>query len=79
MRYILHPGYVTSQHDGQEHFINGQNLARLYSVNYKDCVFGDVVGYKEIEGDIHLWPRSDGIYALPPPDFELPSNAEHKR
>jgi hypothetical protein len=65
MRYILHPGYVQSKNDRDEHFISGQQLARLYGVDYMACVFGDVAGYREMEGDVHLWPRFDGNYSLP--------------
>lgn len=63
-RYVLHPGFVTSQTDGQRHFINGCKLASLYGVNYFECVFGDVSGFKEEEGDIHLRPQSSGNYQL---------------
>lgn len=65
MRYVLHPGYVTSRNDGDTHFIGGPRLARLYGVDIQDCVFGDVPSYREEDGDIHLRPRSDGNYALP--------------
>lgn len=65
MRYVLHPGYVTSKNDGQEHFIGGPRLAQLYGVDIKQCVFGDVPEYREQEGDVHLWPDYHGIYALP--------------
>lgn len=65
MRYVLHPGYVTSQHDGDSHFIGGPRLARLYGVDIRQCVFGDVPEYREQAGDVHLHPRYDGDYALP--------------
>ena len=66
MRYVLHPGYVVSASDGQEHFIGGPRLASLYRVDILDprVVFGDMPGYCEQPGDIHLRPRSDGRYSL---------------
>ncbi len=68
VRYVLHPGYVTSATDGQEHFIGGPRLAALYGVNIRDSetvVFGDEPGYREQPGDVHLHPRYDGHYSLP--------------
>ena len=65
MRYVLHPGYVTSKNDGERHFISGPRLARLYDVNMSSCVLGDAYGYREMEGDVHLWPDYHGNYALP--------------
>ena len=68
VRYVLHPGYVTSATDGQEHFIGGPRLAALYGVGIRDIravVFGDMPGYREQPGDVHLHPRFDGDYILP--------------
>ena len=65
MRYVLHPGYVISKNDGQEHFIGGPRLARLYGVDMRQCVFGGEPGYQEQEGDVHLCPDYHGRYALP--------------
>lgn len=64
-RYVLHPGYVYSANDGDRHFIGGPRLARLYGVDIRYCVFGDVPQYSELPGDIHLRPRRDGNYTLP--------------
>lgn len=66
-RYVLHPGYVTSKNDGQEHFIGGPRLAKLYGVDIRDreaVVFGDDLGYREQPGDVHLYPRYDGNYDI---------------
>lgn len=65
MRYVLHPGYVTSKNDGDRHFIGGPRLARLYGVDIRQCVFGDTPEYREQEGDVHLIPRISGNYTLP--------------
>jgi hypothetical protein len=67
MRYVLHPGYVESAHDSQAHFINGQELLRLYGVFGRQStpiVFGDAPSYHEQPGDVHLRPRYDGDYSL---------------
>ena len=67
-RYVLHPGYVRSATDGQDHFIGGVQLAALYGVNILDLygvVFGHRPGYREQPGDVHLHPRYDGNYSLP--------------
>lgn len=71
-RYVLHPGYIKSKNDGEEHFIGGPKLARLYGVDIRECVFGDMPGYQECDGDIHLWPQYNG-------DYSLPYNAKHNR
>lgn len=65
LRYVLHPGYIISKEDGQEHFIGGPRLARLYGVNLLDCVYGDMPGYRQKEGDVHLHPDYHGNYKLP--------------
>ena len=65
VRYVLHPGRVTSAADGQEHFVGGPRLAALYGVDIRDVVFGDEPGYRERPGDVHLHPRWDGDYSLP--------------
>ena len=68
VRYVLHPGYVTSATDGQKHFVGGQRLAALYGVDIRDrwaVVFGDEPSYRELPGDVHLRPRHDRNYGLP--------------
>ena len=83
VRYILHPGYVRSKYDGDEHFIGGPRLARLYGVSLRDCVYGDVCTYAPREGDIHLRPRFDGDYQLPglspPRPMSTPTNQNIKQ
>lgn len=64
-RYVLHPGYVVSAFDGQEHFVGGPRLARLYGVDIRQCVYGDTPLYREQDGDVHLHPDSTGLYKLP--------------
>lgn len=64
MRYVLHPGYITSKNDGQDHFIGGPRLAQLYGIDIKKCVFGDMPNYRELNGDVHLYPDYHGDYTL---------------
>lgn len=70
MRYVLHPGYVHSPNDNDHHFIGGPRLARLYGVDIRDCVFGDMPDYNPHPDDIHLKPKANGNYSLP----ETPPN-----
>lgn len=65
VRYVLHPGYVIGENDGDRHFIGGPKLARLYGVDIRQCVFGDTADYQERDDDVHLVPRIDGNYVLP--------------
>lgn len=67
MRYVLHPGYVTSKNDGDEHWISAGNLARLYRVKPTDCIVvdGRTRGHVSLPDDVHLYPRYDGDYKLP--------------
>ncbi len=65
MRYILHPGVVTSTNDGDRHPVSAVQLATLYGVKLEDCLIFALRMYREQEGDIHLFPRTDGNYTLP--------------
>jgi len=84
-KYALHPGPVTSQSDGQTHFVDAHQLARLYGVSPSECVVvawdngpGHEIVYRirreriERMGLIHLRPRSDGNYTLPATTQEQP-------
>jgi hypothetical protein len=66
MRYVVHPSYVKSRQDGDVHWIGFAQLCRLYnlppgSTNVAD---GEVPGYREEPGDVHLHPRVDGNYPM---------------
>lgn len=68
VRYVLHPGYVTSATDGQRHWISGPRLAVLHGLGSRDwrgVVSAGDHGYRELPGDVHLYPRRDGNYTLP--------------
>ena len=68
-KYILFPGYVVSEYDGQRHYITAGQLARLYGVPLSKCLIHQYSplnqGYRKQTADIHLYPRSDGKYVLP--------------
>lgn len=69
IRYVLHPGYVISATDGDEHFIGAAQLMSLYRVPKSECIIDDTsarLGGLGYSSDlIHLYPRFDGNYALP--------------
>lgn len=65
--YVVKPGHVISQADGQSHFVSYTKLISLYGVDPKLCVM-----YKSLRWDMmkashklmELVPQEDGIYAL---------------
>jgi hypothetical protein len=67
VKYVLVPGFVVSESDGQRHHIGAVELASLYRVSMSECVVYDAMrcgagGYK---GLVHLRPRFDGDYRIP--------------
>jgi hypothetical protein len=73
-KYAVYPGFVTSNSDGQRHYITAGDLCLLYGVQMRDCL----VIYLHDETDpskrervqlastlIALRPRFDGDYTLP--------------
>lgn len=63
MTYILCPGTIVSESDGDVHFISASDLARLYGVRMCECKVLDFVNSRN-HTDIFLAPRSDGNYSL---------------
>ena len=61
-RYILHPGEIVSCSDNDIHYISAKILAELYGIEPGRYVVYGQPGYREKEGDIHLYPRIDGNY-----------------
>ena len=74
IRYVVHPGWVRSRNDGQDHFIRAGRLIHLYRVNPRECI---IVPYPHTLADLdraliiertlppdveHLYPRYDGHY-----------------
>lgn len=65
MRYIFVPGFVRSASDNDWHFIDAENLARLYGVPRSKCIDATQNGYCRQDGDVMLRPRQDGNYTIP--------------
>lgn len=64
-KYLLFPGYVISQNDGDRHYINAIVLARLYSINLSECIVCDrSVNFHQSENLISLYPDSTGVYKI---------------
>lgn len=65
-RYLLCPGYVISQTDGDLHYISAPKLARLYGVNLNECVSdSDRLQSRNNQHLTKLFPRFGGDYSLP--------------
>ena len=68
VRYVLHPGYVTSINDGDVHYIGIAKLASLYGLKYPApnvIVEDGRLADQYLPSDIHLYPRHGGDYRLP--------------
>lgn len=75
VRYVLCPGMVTSQRDGQSHYIGAMQLARLYGVSLRECEIYEPAPWwprsfyemavERQKGLPRLTPRYDGDYSLP--------------
>lgn len=76
--YLLCPGWVTSQADGQDHYLAAADLARLYGVPMSECVVlpgalafhsrytrGQLLARVDAGDLVALRPRHDGDYRLP--------------
>lgn len=65
-KYLLIAGNVYSKTDGDRHWISAPQLARLYGVDPKECVFADELRPETWQGTNLriLRPRFDGDYRL---------------
>ena len=64
VKYLICPGYVLSQNDGQTHYINSVTLVRCYRLRRGEYVVkGEHKGY-DVSNLIHLHPKYDGNYSL---------------
>ena len=73
-RYVVYPGVVISQTDGQEHYIGASQLMRLYGVDPAECFIFEPAPYWTAGmysynhtltlGLIELRPRYDGDYDI---------------
>lgn len=64
-RFLLCPGNVTSQADGQTHFVSARDLARLWGVPMSMCSIQGVRGGDRYGPDVvRLGPDGSGEYNL---------------
>lgn len=65
-KYLCYGGYVTSNYDGDRHYISPFTLPNLYNVPKKECLFLTQQNCDGINPDyyIKLYPRNDGRYKI---------------
>ena len=65
-KYLLVPGYIKSNNDGDHHYISPVKLKNLYNVPINEClIYSERMRIAIPEGLIELHPRADGDYTLP--------------
>ncbi len=66
-KYLIRPGYVISQSDGQRHWIGPAQLMHLYGVRPAECVIEGTPSARGYSPTalVLLAPKSSGDYALP--------------
>jgi hypothetical protein len=62
IKYYLHPGMVTSIHDGEEHLISEKKLMELYHLDPRECCWDGRCMAKRQYSLINLYPLKDGLY-----------------
>jgi hypothetical protein len=71
--FVLYPGFVRSQTDGDQHYITAEQLARLYMLERGTWIvyqppraFDRAASYRRdpYEGLKAIFPRSDGKYPI---------------
>lgn len=67
MMYALHPGWITSKYDGDQHYIGVAQLARLYKLRHDEYViwYDDELNPLKHDDYIHLYPSYHGSYGRP--------------
>jgi len=65
--FVCYGGHVTSESDGNTHYVSSISVARLYRVRIADCILmnenSNLAGFLD-KGKVILRPRSDGDYSL---------------
>jgi hypothetical protein len=70
-KYLVKPGHVISESDGDEHYISFTQLTRLYGVDPDECLNNENLqmrGYPpnwNTDNLITLEPKYDGNYTIP--------------
>lgn len=66
IKYAIYPGFITSKNDGQEHYIDGNTLIKLYQLNRMECIIlyyeDPTSASKNAKDLIQLHPRYHGDY-----------------
>lgn len=64
IKYIVHPGHVTSKYDDERRYVSADQLMHLYNVKPFECII--VHSEKNLLGTdktlINLYPRYHGDY-----------------
>jgi len=63
-KYLIYPGRIISQADGQLHFIKAKELMKLYAVNPMECVVNSRFNHIPKKDLINLHPRYYGDYKV---------------
>lgn len=66
-KYVLCPGWIDSENDGDEHYISASELAKLYDVDISDCIILTEINYMFLKRDENLtflYPSRNGDYTL---------------
>jgi len=72
-KYAIHPGWVTSLRDGDQHFIGAGTLAHLYRLHSDEWIrwaIDDDKKGRDPDEYIHLYPRFDGNYGRPTEELD---------
>jgi hypothetical protein len=68
-KYLLMPGYITSETDGDTHYISPLKLSKLYQIDIHDCIIYDprFANSNKVLYDnlIQLTPQYNGDYTIP--------------
>ncbi len=72
-KYAIHPDFITSQADGDFHFIGIGALVHLYKLKPGEYIVWDDLRPETYLGRnsddyMHLYPRNDGDYRRSPDD-----------
>jgi hypothetical protein len=66
IRFVLHPGFVISPNDGDQHKVSAPQLAQLYGVRMSECIVIDpdqpetFMGRDSMPEYLHLFPSDHG-------------------
>ena len=71
-KIAVHPGYIISINDGQEHFIGFIQLCQLHKINHQDAICWDLRNPETFQGRRykdykHYFPSSSGTYGTGEP------------